>query len=56
MAGFKQRLTERRAARRAKRDERRKQQAVDSRTPAEQARFDAGTKVVEQGPGSGTEV
>ncbi len=56
MAGFKQALTERRATRRAKRDERRKQQAVDLRTPAKQAVSDAGTKVLEQGPGSGTEV
>jgi hypothetical protein len=56
MAGFRERLRARRAKQRAIRDERRKGQAGDRRTPASEARSDAGTKVVEQGPGSGTEV
>lgn len=56
MANFKQRLDERRAARRSRRDERRKQRALDQRAHVLQARKDSETRSWEQGPGSGTEV
>jgi hypothetical protein len=55
LANFKQRLNERRAARRARRDERRKQRVLDPRANVLQARKDSETRSWEKGPGSGTE-
>lgn len=56
MAGFLERLTERRARRRTSREERRKRRAADPRAYVLHARKDSETKSWEKGPGSGTEV
>jgi hypothetical protein len=56
MAGFLERLRERRARRRTSREERRKRQATDPRAQVLQARKDSETTSWEKGPGSGTEV
>jgi hypothetical protein len=53
MPSFTQRFKERRAERRAKRNSRSADRETDPRTPAKQARSDAGTKVIEQDPARG---
>jgi hypothetical protein len=56
MAGFLERLRERRARRRTSREERRKRQATDPRAHITQSRKDLETSAWEKGPGSGTDV
>ena len=56
MAGFLERLGERRARRRASRDEARKRRAADPRARVLHARKDSETRSWEQGPGSGTDI
>jgi hypothetical protein len=58
MAGFLERLRERRARRRTSREERRKREATDQRAHIRtaQARKDSETRSWEKGPGSGTDV
>jgi hypothetical protein len=55
MAGLKERLTERRAKKRAVRDERRKRSATDPRMGVVQHRKGWETEVFERGPGTGRE-
>jgi hypothetical protein len=53
MAGFKERLAERRAKRQAARDERRRTLAMDSRPGVKEAQSDEQSKLQEKFPSSG---